>query len=245
MIFKLLEKPIEITALVDENYSFAKEYFPIEPVVKHIPKWWKELLPKSQFDKATQTAKRTVKGCIGIHNTFKNGFILPMWSDLSIKYSSSEWSYIFSDETSKLDFHNNDQMPGFYSNYRFFKITSPWLLLANIDIKFATVDAFYLNIDKDYILPPGINETINKVCYTNIFLFSKPNTDRPYETIFINAGTPIHHIIPLTEQKVTVKNEVISSSEYKKLSTRLGSITFENKGLNIKNILAKRHKDKV
>lgn len=246
MIFKFIQKPVQITAIVDENYSFAKEYFPIESISKHIPKWWKELLPKSEFNPMSQTSYRTAKGCIGIHNTFKHGFILPMWSDLSIKYSNEKWSYIFSDETSKLDFHDNEQMPGFYSDHWFFKITSPWLLVSDNDIKYTATDAFYLNSkDRNYILPSGINEIINKVCFTNIFLFCKKSDKHLEDIVFINAGTPIHHIIPLTERKVVIKNEVVSASEYKKLSTRLGNITFENKGLNIKNILAKRRKDKL
>lgn len=232
MLFKFLEKPIEITTYVPTNYSFANIYSPIKPSSHFIPNWWKNV-PKSN------EKFLTTRSCVGILKTFQTGYVLPMWCDLSLTINEDlSWRYQFSDSLSSLIHHSNKQMSGFSDNYFIFKIDSPWIIETTHEINFFVCEPFYFSkFEKPYSIASGIVTTFTKQCTTNFFLFieKKPND------IFINLNTPMLHIIPITEKKIKFKTEVISNEEYiYKSNTHSAGISFHSKGLNMLKILRKQ-----
>ena len=240
MIFKFLQKPIHINAFVPENFSFANEWHPIVPSSKFIPPWWKNT-PKSHFNFDEFKAIRTVKGCSGIIETFKNGYILPLWSDLAFSHSNEkDWKYQFADQMSTITPHINNQFQNFYTDHSFFKMDVPWLIETSENIKILTLDPFYLtNEPKPYVVPYGFLNT-TMVLPLNFFLFVKKN--QQYNHLLLKAGTPLLQIIPITEKPIKFTTEVLSERECKLKFNKTRLYTFAHSGLNSIKILNDRKK---
>lgn len=234
MFFIFRNKPIKITAIVSENYSYAESFSPIRRASKFIPKWWKDT-PKSSFNWNNMKATQTISSCVGFHNNYKTGFILPMWCELAIKFGNSSYHYHFSDEQSILERHDNDQCPGFFENYNICKIISPWLMLCKEPIKmmFDSPLPFH-NSPPEFITPYGIVDFIGGRTATNIFTCFSKKHELNKSNILIKQGQPLLHMIPLTEKEVDLKCEVVSLSEYNKIFSLQKSSHFVGTGL--KNI---------
>ena len=246
MILKFIQKPIKITAYISTEYSFAQTYSPIERASVFTPKWWKTLSkPISYWGEDNKYNIQTnAKSCLGILGTFQTGYVLPLWSDLSIKIGANNFAYQFSDLKSKLNIHANSQLNGFYEDYIIAKITSPWILKTSEDIKFTFCNPFYMQSSiTPYIIPYGIAPTINKLSFTNIFLlFEKRDRE-----ITIRQNTPMIHIIPITDKNIEFKTEIISTEEYLKLHLNSERITFNSVGINMLKLLKQKfiRKDRI
>ena len=237
MLFKFLEKPIEITAFIMSDYAWVNTYTPIAPASKYIPGWWKDLPISSNRWGINMEHQvfNTVKSCIGIIGTFQTGYILPLWCDLAVKINSDgSWATQFADLKSVLTPHSNIQIAKFYDDFLYFKLESPWRLRASKEIKFIFCDPFYINQKKPYIIPYGIPTTIDKNIFLNPFIMmEKKSTD-----IIIEHGTPLLHLIPLTEKPIIFKTEVISAEEYLKIGNP--KISFNSGPLKMMKILRGR-----
>lgn len=215
MIFKFIQKPIVIDCFLPEHMEHVNEMFPIVKTSKHIPQWWKNT-PKSSFDWNNIRTKHTTKNCFGIIGTFTSGFIMPLWSDLAIKTSPSlaNTRAVFSDARSKIDLHHNDQAPNFYDDHYFMKITNPWIMRVKADIKIALLDPFYMNNNtRPYKIPYGMYEPINNIFVANIFLF----VPKKENNFIINSGTPMYHVLPITERPIKLNNHIVDGNEYLRL----------------------------
>lgn len=234
MIFKFLEKPITIKAIVSEEYSGIVQYHPILPSSKFVPQWWKNT-PKSEFDVENWQQKTTTKSCLGIIGTYQTGYIMPLWSDLAINIDENgNWKYQFSDEMSKLDCHSNSQAPDFYKDYNLFKIVSPWLLIASQDIKYCYNFPFYTQTSPlPFTMPYGIGAGIKNISATNLFLYLKNKSTK----ILLTSGLPILHIIPLTEKPIIFKTEVVTNSEYKKYNSIFFRTSFSSAAVKNSKII--------
>lgn len=237
MIFKFLEKPITLTAVVPERFAYAHQYYPIVPSSKFIPSWWKKT-PKSSFNLETFENRNTARSCLSIIETFKTGFIQPMWCDLAISIDSeSNYKCQFSDPSSVIHVHSNEQFIDFYEDYFFFKLDSPWKILSSTKTKIIVIDPFYLtNSPKPFINPYGFLE-IEMCKPLNSFLFL--NKKQP-QNILIKAGTPMQQIVALTDKPVKLVTEVISNDKYKLLGNIAKVHNFTNSGLETLRILKNR-----
>jgi len=213
MLFFFKEKPIEIVAFTSEEYLTINVQSPIKPAREYFPDWWKNT-PSSKFNWDTFNVNSTTKSCPGIGQTLQKGFILPLWSDLAIKTQGNQYQWQYADRISKFEIHSNDQAPGFYEDYYIFKINSPWQIKSPVSLIY-TFPFYLFPAPLPYLTPTGIVTPVNKMCATNIFILLK----RIQEEIcfMIKQGTPLFHIIPLTEKKVVFRTEVISKAEYFKL----------------------------
>ena len=236
MLFKFLEKPIYVTAYLSSDFSFVNTYSPIKASSHFIPTWWKNT-PKSEIQGWKNNefiGSTTTKSCLGIIGTFQNGYVMPLWSDVSIKLEPNRFSYKFSDEMTKLQFHSNQQAPGFHDDYLICKVNSPWLIESSENINFLFCDPIFATGQKNYSAIYGIIPAFNGYLNSNIFLLFKKE---PSE-IFIKHNTPLLHIIPITEKRIIFKTEVINFEEYtKKASIITRKFSFLSKGLNMLKIL--------
>jgi hypothetical protein len=76
---------------------------------------------------------------------------------------------------------------------------------------------------KNLIMPPAIlNFKHQHYLHVNIFLPSKP------QSYFVKVGTPLVHLIPMTENEVEFKSHHIDSNEYQTMSKTNRCLTFSN-----------------
>lgn len=238
MLFFFKEKPIEIVAFIKDIYNSIKEFSPIVPARDLFPDWWRNT-PSSSFNWDNLQPVNTAKSCPGIIQSLTTGFIMPLWSDLAIQYSDSQYQYQFSDMQTMLSDHPDYQSPNFCEDYWKFKIHSPWIL--NTPVKLMYTSPFYHNTSSSFpfIIPPAIVPPIKHLCGTQVFIFAKK--EQKLNRTVLKSGTPLMHIIPLTESKVTIRCEVVSESEYSKKISIVGfKNSFNNRGL--KNIFKNREK---
>ncbi|NBW33981.1 MAG: hypothetical protein EBR30_02890 [Cytophagia bacterium] len=242
MVFKFLEKPIVIKSILPERYAYVKDLFPIQPSYNFIPTHWKNT-PKSHFDWEKMSSQTTVRSCFGILGTFTNGFILPLWSDLAIRIRDNHLSATFSDDMSSISLHANTQFPDFYEDHLFLKIVSPWIFCGNKDFNITLVDPFYTQKNlKPYIIPYAVTSSLNKIMNTHFFIFVKKENNK----ILIKSGTPMAHILFLTDKKVKIEAEVVSDDEYNKTHSRLNKgiySSFFNKRARFLENLRKQEKN--
>lgn len=232
MLIKLLQRPIHITAFCNEEYTFANNYAPIQRASKFVPSWWKNL-PKSKWDFDKFERVNTAKSCIGMIETFKNGYVMPMWCDLALKILPDDYiRYQFSDKISQLQFHPKEQAQDFLPNHYFIKLKSPWTLKSSENLKYMfSPPTFFNSVNPPYLIPSSVNATTDKIMATHVFLLIEKQ-DTPIE-IFLKFNTPLVHYVPITEKPIKFTTEVISVSEYNKMIYPFIGIQFNGRGLKV------------
>lgn len=227
MFFFCKKKTITIDAFVGEDFAHAAETAPITKA--YFPDWWKAV-PPSTFDYNTMDASVTVRGCVGMINAFQTGFIMPMWSDLAMNLDGiGQWKYQFADRRSDIHHHENDQAPGFFNNHIIFKIRSPWWLQQKGSLKVAYTQPHLWQNSIPFITPGSVNQFSGGIMATHIFAFIEKQLNQQF---IIKHGTPMLHIMPLTEDNVTIKPQIITNEELqrKKHNTEV-SVNFAYDGL--------------
>ncbi len=235
MLFFFKEKPHIITAFVNTDNASAAKLQPIAPAIKYTPKWWKEI-PTSKFDWEAMHHTLTVKSCPGIISTLRRGFVLPLWSDVAIKYNDNSWTGQFADKKTGISWHEPSQSPEFYSDYWRLKLESPWIIESPVDLLYT--HPFYLfQQPVPYTTPPGIVSPFGKCMATNYFLFLQKRVEET--RLILKMGTPLFHIIPLTEKKVELKIEILEKEEFNsRASVAINTSVFVNKFPRYKKALA-------
>jgi hypothetical protein len=192
---------------------------PIKPSTNFLPDWWKSL-PSSYPEKDQQgiTVQRsTLKRCDGFTQFYKNGFVIPLWIDTTIKTTADgRWAYRLAsnDTETAIDSHPRMEFGPEFNNFIHLKFHSPWLLTEKTGCQFYFAPLFWNQISTigTYHIPPGIvNYKHQSSTHINL-LFPKVDNE-----ITIPASTPMAHIVPLTEKEVEIRCHVISKEEHHKL----------------------------
>jgi len=236
-MFWFKKKKINVNCFVHENYLYLEKTAPIAPAYKFYPDWWKNL-EKEYFDMESMKTSNNMRTCSGFIELFKKGFILPMWSDLAIKTDVNgklqSYRYDFSDSKSKLIEHHNSLTEGFYPDHWIFKLHSPWIIKADRkNLKFAYLPCTWNHTrPPNYTVPTGMIDEFFIKASTNIFLL----IDRTKkQDTFINFGQPMVHYIPITEDHIELRTEVLTDLEFRKVKCT-DQITYNRKGINLKRI---------
>jgi hypothetical protein len=241
MLFFFKEKPIEIISYVASSYAFVNEFSPIVPAKEIYPEWLKKV-PRSAFDWNILEPRNTVKSCPGIIKSITNGFIVPMWTDLALEYDLAGFKWAFADRRSSLERHGNESIPGYYTDYLILKIVSPWLLKSPVDLQLTFPFLYHPKPFPIHISPGVLPFDGADTGQINIFLFAERKEEGA--RVMIKQGTPLLHILPITERKVTIRHEVISTEEMIKKKSSTGANThFFSKG--IRNMAYNRKKNKT
>jgi hypothetical protein len=217
--------------------SGVYDLFPIVKGSKCYPEWWLNL-PKSDFDYEFMDQTRNMKTCVGFTDFFQNSVCIRLWSDLAIKLSKEDnteiyWKYKFSDPKNKIHTHVRDEFNGFLDmNYQQLKIETPWRFKCKEDVNWLFVgNPYSKNLNNDMNILPGILNFKYQTT-TNIQLILKVENNQA-EKIFTH-NTPLVNLFPMSDKKIVIHNHLVSSEEYKKIATHLGS--FENSYKKMKNI---------
>lgn len=208
--------------------EFQLNACPITRSTKQFPEWWKKIPGTISFEEENGISidRSTIKRCIGILDLYKNSFTLPMWSDFKIEIGEennmSFMRWYISDDT-EIARHDSRQWANNFSNFKQIKLMSPWKLKEKTGCKFAFVSPSWTLLEnlKDLHIMPGIVDyKYQHSTHVNMFV--------PYQIgqHIIKVGTPLAHIIPLTEKSVEFNCHAIDEIEYKKMSSRTKYSTF-------------------
>ena len=163
-----------------------------------------------------------------------------MWSDVTIKSNSQGWCYQFSDGKSSIVQHESVQYGSNFPHFNHFKIMSPWILKEKTGVQFAFTQPTWNHLDfkENIIILPGV-ENYKYQSSTNINMFLKKIDDYQYD---INFGTPIVHLLPLTDKNVKIHNHLISDEEFRIMTEKNNSIKFSKNYKTIKKIIDQNNK---
>ena len=197
MKFKKEEKPFIKFVCTIPGFETIEEIQP-KPAVKYLPDWWKQIPIKN-------VGGYTAKICPSMADYLSNGFILPMWMDMTFKYLKEEkvWESKHAGEPFfPLGAHANHQLIDYAdvnfngtSTTGFIKTHSPWKIVTSKGYSVLQLPLFY-NFNKDFTVLPGILDTD---------IYGDINVQMAYhgndEEIFIKRGTPLCVYIPFKRTK--------------------------------------------
>ena len=161
-----------------------------------------------------------MKGCPGLLEYWTKGFVLPLWSDLSIILAGEgetgyEWQY--SDLQSSIDPHKPEQTNNHFpeTKYQHLKLISPWLFVCSEDISFLALEpAWQFDVLKNVRILTGVlNFKFQSATHINMFCLRE---DKEKETI-LHSGVPLYHFIPLTEKKINLKIHLVTSDKFDRI----------------------------
>jgi hypothetical protein len=235
-ILKWLRKDVVVHCYTSTAAVF--NYAPIKNSNAFIPEWWK-VLPKSFMGAGKDIPAPTMKGCVGFVDLYKQGFMMPMWSDLKIdigQIGTTAFKYQFSDRQSTAGYHSALQRGDAFieTEYQHLKIEPPWLLACEEDVNFLQVGAYWNNSLPDVAsVMPGIVE-FKYQCGANInTMWARQPEDKEY---LIDFGEPLVQFIPITERNVKIQLHLISESEFQSRRSIAFSTTFLSKYRNNKRL---------
>ena len=212
------------------------KYSPIAKANEFIPEWMKKMPITVN---SSLHSGQTIKACPGVIDLYKQGLMIPMWSDLHVEFKDKgafEWQ--FSDRKTKAISHNNNQWTGFATDksYGHLKLCSPWYIKTKENLSWHCAEPFWSNhLTNDYITIPGqLNFKYQHTTNINLFL---PTSTRSF---IIPHGHPMYHMMPLTDKQIDIRHHHISEEEMQKYE--IPSITFKSIYLNAKNIMDKKEK---
>jgi len=230
-------KKIILNCYTSEQYVY--DLFKIDRASNFIPDWWKQL-EKGYIHNNNIGQTATMKSCIGFTKHFKNGFIMPLWTDLALKLGNIEqgnYGWEFADMKTEMGSHPTAQRGNYLNEreYLHMKIVSPWILDCNEDIDwlFIKPDWNFNNPDEIIIPPATLDFKYQHTSHINFFL--KFGTE-PKE-IMLESGSPIIHLIPITDKKVELNVEKISKEEMENYRSKNTKVSFLNKYNKVKRIL--------
>jgi hypothetical protein len=224
-------------------------YAPIRKATAFFPEWWKAL-PTAYARENGMGLTTTMKLCTGFTDLFARGFVLPLWSDVSIGIEKKidpdvenhkyQFRYQFSDNTSSFVSHDAKQSGGFYpvSEYQHLKFNTPWIFSCAEDISFLQIQPTWnLKNPEKMLVPPGVLNFKYQVSTEVNSLWPRGIEDVVHDLAF---GQPLTLFIPLTERKVKLQLHLISREEFLNRSSMNAGTFFVNKYRNNKKILKER-----
>jgi hypothetical protein len=204
---------------------------------KFLPEWWKTA-PKNVDNDFFSTS--TIKRCQGIIDTYRQGLMIPLWSDLAFKVQDGLYQWQFADHKSGADVHDSNQFD-FYVDPKYYghvKLASPWLIKSKDNVKFYWTKPFwnYKPNNPFFITDGVIDFKYNHSSHINMFINLTMN-----HLFMINAGSPIIHALPLSDKDILIKTHLVSN-EFMEQNTK-NVYTFINKYRSSKNAEIKKEKE--
>lgn len=231
MIFFFKKQPIVVDLFTARPEIFA--YAKPQLAIKYLPDWWKAL-PKSLVDEKGVPGG-SMKTCLGFIDLYKNGFIVPMWSDLLVRVTEiKELQWQFADRQTEAVCHPAAQAGTLYADSKIvnMKFTNPWVAKTKQKIAWQIMHPLWnQNFQMDWIVPPGVvflNERHAINVNTFVLDIEKPRTFQ------IDRNTPIMHMVPLSDRPLKIKHHLISQDEFKQFVYKGINLSFVNSVLKNK-----------
>jgi hypothetical protein len=206
------------------SFNHAHDFYPIAKAKDHIPQWWKNL-PATYNDTQSLAMLPTMKTCAGFNMLYKEGFIMPLWTDTTLStrtnmMGSGTGVAQFADNITNVDVHKPIQWGDHWNpkEYTQLKIASPWAFKCSEEISWAWTAATW-NFDhpEDIIILPGVMEWKYQTnTHINVFI-KKYKNGTDINSVYLPAGQPMIHFFPLTEREVEVRNHLVTHTEFNKI----------------------------
>lgn len=187
---------------------------PIKPATEFMPDWWKNL-PKFHKLPNYENPFPTAKRCPSIFDSMQAGYIMPMWSDLILRWDGDPdhgFDYVLSEAMSDvsetaIETHHPGQItdaPFIEDGCKFMiKLNSPWFVDVPKGISLFYTSPFY-HINNDFTVIPGILDAdIDMLSNKEIKVFLKLNNPG---VVKINRGDPLLQIIPFKRENYEFDN---------------------------------------
>lgn len=226
-MFFFKKKKIVIDCFTDD--SCAYNYHPIAKSTDVFPEWWRNLPSTYQQPVDNMLIDRaTMKRCDGFIELFKNSVTLPAWVDIQIKTDNERSNAMFGKKHSNslyplADWHDKIQYGPEFNNKLHIKLFSPWYLKQSASCNFVMQPAVWHNTNNwtnFTILPGVVNFQYQHSTHVNLFL------EKNKEKIYIEAGTPLYYIIPITDNQYEFKTHLVDTTEINKMyNNTYGSFT--------------------
>lgn len=198
------QKPIVLrcyTAL-----SAAASLFPVGESRKYPLKWMPQAAPNAP----------SIRGCPGIRDYAGAGFVLPLWTDVRITAATNilECKLEVADrDVNRFKFIMPGTTGGLFAgaSLAHLKIVPPWFFRCSEEIKFYFSGAFYHLNTPDMLVCPGHVDYVHQLTptmQTFIRVYGGPTV------LELQAGTPLAHIIPLTERPVQLEVHHVSADTF-------------------------------
>ena len=121
MIFFFKRSTITVDCFTSRKDVY--DFSPVDYSNKFYPEWWKKL-DKQVYNSFYPEA--TMKTCEGFIQNYQTGFIVPLWSDLSVRLgstNSTDYNWQYADEISVARIHSVQQRgtylpPDLYSHIK-------------------------------------------------------------------------------------------------------------------------------
>lgn len=227
--FKKKEVVLDAFTFSEAVFKYAK----VDTASKFYPEWWKNL-PKNKGVEFFPTP--TMKTCDGIVNLYNTGFVIPLWSEISIlvgKQGTGKLTWQYADYCSDAIVHPNWQYDNYYpvAEYAHLKLTTPWRFICNRGTQFSwSQPTFSMKSFKDYVVLPGVvNYIFNRETNINLFFIRDKEEDK---VVNLEFNQPLVHLVPITDNKVKIKHHLISEDEYNKLQLTKRHFINSNKQLS-------------
>ena len=189
---------------------------------------WTQSCPRSSSHK-DPLSTQTLTKCMGLHTYFQKGFVLPMWSDVSITIGprgTSEYTYQYADQKSCIHAHSPDQMNNYYpaDEYQLLKFISPWCIVPS-----ESVDCLYSQPQwnsKEYEDLHVLGGVVDPFYMPEINVNAVIKRGDDEKNLLLKFGASLMHIMPITERKVILRNHLVSSEDYYNLKHTMYGQTF-------------------
>lgn len=241
------KRKIVLTAFTDDETLL--KLFPVVKAEKRWPSYYQTLQSKfkkldainSKLPHNSIELQSTIRGCYGINNFNSHGIILPLWSEYSAVIDKQD-IIVRGASDNKCSYHEPQQALGSLNDFHIIKLESPWEFQCTHDIKWLMMQNFFDVNSDNFCITPGITDFYNQST-TNIFLLM--NRNQPSGETLFKAGTALAKFIPLCDEEVELRYEVVD--DIKKLKIKPFRYFFHNgltKMMKAKKIQEEKQKKK-
>lgn len=215
MIFNIKKSKIVVDCFtpfrsVNELYRIRKaiSYFPED--IRSLDRYTTVTNPQTNITQKIST----IKGCNGLTEFYKMGFIMPFWTDAVFQpksFTEGKSSLGLLSKEFSFDTHPPMQYPTLYEGWVHAKLHAPWRLKEKTGVKFSWNAASW-NLHKHaknfVVAPGGLWFDTQVTAHVNIFI------NRDVERFELSGGTPLVHIIPLSDKEVDIRCHEITVEEF-------------------------------
>ena len=219
-MFNIFKKPAKLEVHAYSNWEPAYYYTPIVKAHNLLPQWWRDLPVVGRNRWGFHSFKNSnMKTCQGFIDLYKHGLMLTYWNDLVITVTKEGWHQSFQYEPYGKDgSHPSQQWGSAFAGHHQIKLHSPWIVQEKTGTPFLFCPAMWHleQANSPKIMTGIVNFKYQGQVNINMFL---PIREEPYE-IRISRGTPLVHLIPLSDQSIDIQNHLMTTEDFMLLSKK-------------------------
>jgi hypothetical protein len=222
----LKKEPIVQILSTVEGLSEDEE---VQPKVanKFLPSWWKSMPNYLGVESEDFQVKNrpTAKLCPSFAHWFNEGFIIPAWCDMTLRYDKKtdvySWLAGGTGSIYSIEHHGNDQFldharhnfQGRTANF-IFALQCPWRIVTKQGWSVYQLPLFF-HFNHDWSVLPGIiNTDVTHEINQQILYFGENN-----EEVFIPKGTPLVQYIPFQRERVNFSFRDATKKDFRTLKS--------------------------